>query len=460
MTDTVMRRTATIVLVVCGVAGGQEAGPLGKVGDAAPVELGNRYIDPAHGFSLRPPTGTVRQRGFSTARLVSWARQDEKTRAILWTFSVLQVSPKSKDVKLEDYRRVLIAELARTDQYKVSSSRIAPVAGKGAIDLQGVSGGPMRLWKRQVWVLAEPGRFLVFLMAGPVDRRERLDRICSNVLSTLKLTDPKLAREQTRKNLERGKDVLAAFNDRKVSAILHKQPRWFLLSLEDKPVGFMHASEAWKIVDGVPGPLVTTCLVLRVPGDQLRVLRRSMFATARGDFERWRQQRTVGSGRTAAVATESGIKKEDLVLCNVAVAGKGQSKKKKVPPAIYLPKALGWLMLRLIDLKTPTSCSFATYASRENNFDMRTFTVVGPERIQWAGQSIRAVRATDQATANTEATTMWLDGTGSLLRMKSPEGLVMEAAAEAAVRRRFPEDAKLAAQPFGPQPPRRRRPRR
>ncbi|MDP7161937.1 MAG: hypothetical protein QF792_00400, partial [Phycisphaerae bacterium] len=88
--------------------------------------------------------------------------------------------------------------------------------------------------------------------------------------------------------------------------------------------------------------------------------------------------------------------------------------------------------------ETPASYAFATYDATGNNFNLRTFTVEGPEEIELSGRRVQAVRVTDQLSADAPPATMWIDKKGNLLIMEAAGGLVMEVATGQAVLRRFP----------------------
>lgn len=412
---------------------------------AQTVELGKRYIDLSHGFSLRPPLDTVRRRGFSTARLVSWSRKEAKTGAILWTLSVRQIMAKDKSADLRKYSRELETRLIREKKFMVESVKIVSIAGKGAINVKGITGGLIHLWERQVWILAEPGRFLVFAMAGPPDMSKQLDKICDEILTTVRLTDPKAAREEIEKNLTRGKELLASLNDNKLSKTISKAPQWFLLTHKGKDVGFMHVAESWARRERMEGVQVNTCVMLEIPKDKRRVLTRSLFSTTRGDLERWREHLSVGRGKAAVTTTEEGLKKADVIVCSISQGTNLRTRKKKVPESIYLPRAIGWQMFRLVDLTKQTQYAFASYTSLENNFDMRTFAVFGTEKIATVRGEVQAVRVTDQAAADAEPATLWLTPDGKLLRMKTANGLIMNASARASVLRRYPTAAAVVA---------------
>ena len=139
--------------------------------------------------------------------------------------------------------------------------------------------------------------------------------------------------------------------------------------------------------------------------------------------------------------SEEGLKQDKLIVCNVLQAGQSRPLKKQVPHLIYLPQALGQLLPRLIDLDKPAAYAFAVYSSETNSFDMRTFTVLGTDRIAVGNRHVQAVKATDQAAAGAEAATLWLDTDGNLLRMQTADGMTMTPASRDAVLRRFPKAA-------------------
>ncbi len=183
--------------------------------------------------------------------------------------------------------------------------------------------------------------------------------------------------------------------------------------------------------------------MLDLPGVDVRLLKRTLFVTADGKLERWAKQLRVGSEGKGQAVQEDGLKENELIVNKVVVEGKAETRKKRVPEKRYLPQATGMLLPRLMDLKTPGGYAFAAYNSEANSFDMRTFTVVGPEQIVLGGRKVDVVRATDQPTAASEPAVLHLDPKGDLLRMQTEDGLVMERSTASAIRRRFPNAADI-----------------
>jgi len=401
------------------------------------IVLGKRYVDPLHGFSLRPPVGTERRRGFSPSKLVSWVRRDSASGAILWTLSVLRATERKKQIELGPYSKALAEKLRREENFKMESLELSPVAGKAAIHLRGLTAG-VKMWQRQVWILARPSQFLIVMISGPETIKGRLDAICRRVLATLQLTDPTKAREIQRKNLARGRGFLSDLNDKKLADAIQAGPTWFLLKHMGRNVGFRRVTEAPARREDVDGYLVKMWVMLSLPKTQARLMKHEMFVAGDLGVERWRKRLQIGSGKTGHVIDEDGLKQNELIVCNVLLDGRVTTRQKKVRKAIYLPQAAGMLLGRLIDLKTPAAYAFAVYDSERNSLDMRTFTVIGPTTIELGGRRIEAIRATDRPAMDAEAATLYLDARGRLLRMETAEGLVMERSTAGAVRRRFP----------------------
>ena len=419
------------------------------------VELGRRYVDPLHGFSLCPPLETERKREFSASQLVSWSRRHAQTGAIAWTLTVLQATEGNKQINLKPYSQALAAKLQQEENFKVASVQLAPVAGKAAIHLRGQT-AVLQLWQRQVWVLAQPGRFLILRMTGPMTMKNSLDAICEQVLGTLQLTDPDRAREIQRENLARGQELLATLNDKSFAAAICGESQWFLLQFEGKDVGFRRVVETAVRREDADGYSIKTLVMLDLPKLEPRLLKQAMFVTPDLSVEQWTELLRIGPDENARVIEVEGLKQQEMIVCTISEGGRVQTHNRPVPEKIYLPQAAGVLLPRLIDLKKLTAYAFAIYNVEANAFDMRTFTVLGtvesdstetdvsPSQLG-AGPTLpaEAIRALDQPAADAEPATLWLDAAGRLLRMQTGDGLVMVRSNYHEVLRRLPRAAAI-----------------
>lgn len=452
-----------IVLVLCSVrAGGQGAGAEG---------VRPRYVNALYGFSLQPPAGMNPIRDFSATRVANWVRRDAKTGAIALTLTVQHVIEGDSAIDLKPYSEALAKKLRQEQGYKIDSVRVAPAAGRPAIHLRGETGA-IRMWQRQAWVVAPhpavkrpadrapasrpagPTRFIVLVMTGPIGAKDSIRETFDRVIGTLELFDPKEAQARRRENLERGEKLLKELDAKRLAAAIEPQPQWFLWRHKDKDVGFMRVDESVVKRAGLSGLEITSWIMLRLPGREVQMAKRVAFATpyrtgraGKADFgpllEQWREQLQVGSGRTSRIVAESGmLTNGEKITCDIVRDKKSMAWEKVLPASvrsIYLSRTAGMLLPRLVDLKKPdTAYAFAIYNSQANGFDMRTFCVIGPEKITLVGRVVDAIHTTDQLAADAGVTDVWVDVRGAYLRMRTPEGLAMEISTKEAVRRAFP----------------------
>ncbi len=429
--------TARLSLILAGAAVLAATSPP-AVADGATVKLGKRYMAPLYGFSLRPPAGTQRRRERIGTEVVTWTRRDPKTGAIAWSLKVQRSVKQSEKIDLDTYADALAKSLSNKGNFKTKKVGTIKVAGAKAIDLRGTTGKDLGLWQRQVWVLVAPRRFLIFLMTGPADDRGRLNRVLNAVLGTLALSDPEEAWKRRRENTQRAAKFLLALEEKDFRDALDEKPAWFLMRYEGKTVGFLRKKLSPGREKGSDGYELRSHAMFQLPEDRMRLMKRVMFVTPALGMERWKEQLQVGSGRNAMTLAEDGIRQDRLIVCMVDRNGKIDTQKVRAPQKIYLPRALGELLPRIVDLDQRVGYTFAAYSTSTNGFEMRTFTVEGPETFRHGGKAVRGVKATDQVAGDVEPATLHLDRRGRLLKMETPDGLNMVAADRAEVLDAFP----------------------
>ncbi|MGC9453721.1 MAG: hypothetical protein ACP5HU_02555 [Phycisphaerae bacterium] len=410
---------------------------------AAADDLGQRYTDPIHGFSLRPPVETERIRQSTPGLLVSWQKRDPGTGAIAWTLGVAEAVEEDEPEDLERYSRTLQEKLRTQEGFKVESSSVGSLADKPAIHVEGVTGGGLRLWQRQAWVQVQPTRFLVFIISGPETQKDDLDDLMDAVLETLRVEDPTEAIERRRRALEQGEKLMDGLTPERVRDVFRDtRPRWYLVRMKNRTVGFMWQSASAGKWEDTEGYVAHHVLMVQIPDDQPRRMWRRMFVTADRTEEHWQQRLEIGSGEEGITVVEEGLKQDDRLVATVRSGEHRQSHDKELPEhvkGIYLPEALGACLPRMLDLSQEASYGFARYDPRSNAFEMRMITIEGPREIDIAGETRQAVRATDQPSIDAEPTELLLDKDGNLLRMTTAEGLEMELSTAETVTRQFPQ---------------------
>ena len=408
---------------------------------AAEVELAPRYIDAKNGFSLRPPAGADRNREFSPRRLVRWSVRDPKTKAIAWTLTVRRESARDPGVTLKGFADALARALARRKDVRVESVIPARVLDKDALYVRTEHGTRSRRWQYELWVLADAKRFLVLAFEGPMGMKDDIETSGREVIATLRLTDPVTLAAARKVNLGRGRAFLAGLTEKKFLAAAGIEPLWYLYRRGGRDIGYFHVAAAAASRGFTKGIEVRTFARIKLKGGQVMHLSRTMFFTRDRAREDWRETARVRRAREVIrKMSEEGRLRDGSISCKVSLGGKSQTRHKAVPPptaAHYLPRALAVLLPRLVDLAKPAAYAFAGYTTAANDFDMRTFTVAGREKITHGARTVEAIRAADQVAADAEAATLYLRPDGAVLRMQTAAGIVMELAGRSAVLRRF-----------------------
>ncbi len=427
----------TIIIVIAAVL---------SLGAAAPadVDLAKPFRDPLNGFTIRPPEGAQRKLKTGTATLAQWLQRDEESGAIIWTLTVSKAAYKVKEgekFELRQYGKQLAKEMLERDRFKVEKLTFGNVDKKPAIIMTGESVGTLKFWQKQVWVRPKPGRFLVFTIFGPLNKTDYLRSVMDKVLQNVTIVDPEEELKRRQTYLRNGKGVLLGLTKEKVTRIAADKPFWMLMKLKGKTVGWMRQREEIDTIQQFDGLKVETHSSADLPKNPVRLSKSAMFSSIGRTYEQWTELLQIGSGKTAVSFAEKGLRKDRVILCNASRNGRALPvlKREDVPDQWFLPKAMGMMLPRLLDLGEPKTYAFATYNSRTNKYDMRLFVVGETVTIEHDGRRVKAVRCQDQAHWDKDPATVYLKPDGTLLRLETADEFVVELSDEATVRRKFPK---------------------
>ncbi len=425
------------------------------------VQLAKRYHDPLHGFSLRPPAGADKQVTASATRLVSWQVRDKQSGAIAWSLTVQQLVPKAQagPIQVEQFAKGLKRRLDQSNTFELQDLSTGAHAGRDAMFIVGQTAGVQKFWQRQLWLLAENDRFLVFTLSGPAGLKDNLAGFASRIFQTIQVSDPKTYIKMRRENMLRGQKLLEEIDAKTLAGALSPKPLWFLLEYKGQTVGWMYQTESTGQFEGNKGFSVRSYAMVQLPDQPVRVMRRVLFSTADGEIDRWNDYLEVGEGKDRIAQAEDGLKRKDLILIDISQGetsrssssrGKTRSMKKRISDqalAIYLPKVHEAIIYRLIDSKSPgyVGYVFGPYNRQYGRFDMRTIAVVGTERIEIAGRDVTATRISDQKHYDVDPSTVWVDDKGHVLRITNEDGLVIEQADRPTVLQTFPRAVQTIA---------------
>ncbi|MCK4625295.1 MAG: hypothetical protein KAV00_08300, partial [Phycisphaerae bacterium] len=388
-----------------------------------------------------PPADTERIMQTSARRLVGWTRRDEQTKAVRWSLEVLRTKHKPTKLPLSKYAKTVAAELSRTSNFKVKSTRTSIVAGKPAIHFSGTWSGAFELWRRQTWVRIKPGEHIILNISGDPNGKDEMDAVMTKVLGSLKLFDPKIAAAEYKQNLARGASALKKLSIRKLQTIINKKPCYCTIKLKGKIIGFVKLTESITKRSNAQGLNVVSSGALILPETPAQLTWKELFTTPDRNFEQWKQVSVQGKGKTAAREIQEAIRKDNWMLVQLHRSGRPKRNWKQELPktlhAAYLPEALSNLLPRLLDRSKPGTYAFAVYNPGKNDFDMRTVQVVKTETIRMGPKNFKATRMTDQMSRQSPIVNLWVDEKGLLLRMQMPGGLVMERADRRIIAAKF-----------------------
>lgn len=278
-----------------------------------------------------------------------------------------------------------------------------------------------------------------------------LNETWAQICGEVQLVDSRKMILKKTENVKRSYDLLwKTLTEEKIGQALPKDPQWFLVRKKDKDVGWMRL-EARKVrrseVDGFE---IRTWALYKIPGSDVRLVRKVMFSDPKLSMELWQARTQTGSGEESQLFIEEGLRQQNLIVSTIYENGvKEQQHTKELPEKvknILLPKAIGMLLPKLLDLKLSAAYTFAEYDSMENIFQMRTFKILGPEEVNIGGKVLQAIKATDQPAVNAEPITLWLDEKGNVLRLDTPDGINITAAMRKQVLRIYPKAESIIRQ--------------
>ncbi len=411
-------------------------------GQYEPLTFGHRYRNQLHGFSLRPPDQARKITGGSTTRLVSWQVRDPKTDAVAWQLIVQQITEKEAKGDLKAYAQKLERTFEADDRFTVNTFERDSLEGKPAIHITGRSRvGNIQFWQRQVRVLAEDGRLLIFTVSGPPDHKRSLSSNAVQIFKTIQLNDPEEFRKRHARNIQRAKDLLEDLKPQEIREALIEQDQWFQLSYKGKVVGWMMQKEKRDRDEGFDGVSVTSWTEMHFQGAPVRRMQRELFVAENLKYERWYEFLQVGTGLDVQRRLEDGMKRNDAISVDVLVQGKLRTLTPRAPEEaqeMYLPKALEALVYRLIDTRSGGGYIFATYDVSKNAFNMHMIDLQSVKRIEINGQSVVATGLTQQKHYDAPASSVWVDSEGRLLKLESEDGFVIEKTTQKDILKRWP----------------------
>ena len=351
----------------------------------AAIELGPRYISIPNGVSIRPPADADKEQEEPLLHQVTWTRRDANTGAIAWTLLAIKVKDSNAGSELKNLANLLGDSLTKSGEFKTVSCEAAKLAGRDVVDIRAITQGKAQFWQRQIWIPAGESEFLIISISGPISDKKRLSAIFQASAETVELLnrDELLARREA--NLAEGKKLLTSLTDEKLSSVVAKAPQWLRIDYKNETVGFVFIREGMEIRDGSSGLATATLTVMKRSDGKFRHQTVSGFATADRKREDWSESNPSAESAAVSSADLVGTKRGNAIECTILSDGKAPSRRKltlaESMDQAYLPRAHGCMLGRLVDRHREASYAFACYNSAANAMDVRTFRIIGQEKI-------------------------------------------------------------------------------
>jgi len=435
------RWIVTMWVVLLGAMGWAEA-PTSAADKPAAAAKPIVYRDPMGQFELTLPVGAKWVPTANTSTL-QWVSVPEKEKEPEWTLTIRATTVKlKKKYDTAIARQKAIGEgivgnlkLRLKENVTITNQQWGAQTGCPCFVVEGIATLSTDAIKtetqifRQMWIAMEGDEYLSVILVGKGDR-------ASQVLSAWKQVRKGFVMHDVtalRKARQKASDQAHAFLVKTASAeLLSKsicvEPQWFLIHDGEQRLGWLRIQGRQTTRQKEEGFELGIWMMTQQPADAKgnaqppRLVYRNMFTNADRSFEMWTTRIQIGSGESAGIVTEQGLRRDTLSLCNTSTnrtVHKGLQKR-MTPGAeyVYLPKLIGLLLPMLLDRSEPAMYVFSEYDAGSNDFRMRQFTVKKPVRSRIDGAMLTLTPIVDQlANQSGSTTTTWVDPKGQIQRI-------------------------------------------
>ena len=400
------------------------------------------YRDPMGQFELTLPVG-ARAVPVDTTATLQWVYLPPKAKAPEWTLTIRTTTVKLKkkyDTALARQKAIgngIVGnmKLRLKEGVTITSQQWGAQTGCPVFVVEGIATLATDVIKketqvfRQMWIAMGGDEYLSVILVGSGDKAEQAIAAWRQVRKGFVMHD--LA--ALRKARQKASDDAHAFLTKTATAKLLGEsiclePQWFLIRDGNHRVGWLRIQGRETTRQKEEGFELGVWMMTQQPNDAKgnaqppQLVYRNMFTNPERSFEMWTTRVQIGSGESASISTEQGLRRDTLTLCNRSsnrTVLKGLQKR-MTPGAeyVYLPKLIGLLLPTLLGRSTPATYVFSEYDAGSNDYRMRQFTVKKPVRSRINGAMRTLTPVVDQlANQGGSTTTTWVDETGQMQRI-------------------------------------------
>lgn len=463
--------------------------------------LGPVYKMEAEGFRLAPPAGaTVKGRGDVDlmsfgVESKGWGGALElvKLNKLSWTLKQFIDSDKSELSKTFKGVQVLQEKSEKFDNrlaVRIDLSmegQLAAGAGAATKAAPQPNGAVITLFRQQLVVQIDPdefgqsSKFVVLTLYTPLKDRAEATQTFTAMQGQFELFDAEALKKRRLEAVAVGKAWLTQQTAEKLRDVLIREPQWFRAVVGGKDVGYFLFTELTQEPDPKTGRIIdverdkfkgilelVTSRSFRDDGAEQMAQIEAFWGFSKGpngtvlpSYSTWSNLTQVKTKVPVAPnkvrpgqpnmeekvgwAQETGVLSQVNKAFQMVVALSGD-RSEQLPPGLNkiiptemaspLPRILDYAWLRLVDLSKPTEMTFTTYDAKANKLTLRNLVVTGQkEAVSIDGKTVNCYKCVDELDPG--STTIWVDNTGRIQRMRTSDQSLLLPTTEAFLRTKW-----------------------
>ena len=442
--------------------------------------LGPVFESKGNGIALRPPKDSTPQRRIGTQDIIEFV--DEKKGWTLKASKIMLAQPGSlsewRDTQGRPQPGVLEftatrlkeeipeAEFLRQEKINIGDGDVGMLALRYTRNLKSLLTQQAIIQRTDqmyyLLALTTPGAAKGSNEADAAKIERAAVETFRQVLDSVDMLDLRGVRQDQDERLYRTRGLLVNLTPERLKKALQKQ-RWTRILKNGKDVGYTYVEERTDVKGGQEGIEVRTRSRM-LPGKDTQVDVGSIFHVSMDlRHEDWstlaerfniKQRAANPKGFKPPQLTETGISDRKTIPgrgddYTLQVVFESNSERvdpvaRELPP-FYLPQAIAHLLPRLLPVNEPKTYMFMTYVPEVREVMMRYVDVQELKRVEFNGESMRAIPVNDRLGLEGPVTTHYMSTTGQWIGSESKDTGITAVPSDEETLLKLWKDANLTA---------------
>jgi hypothetical protein len=396
---------------------------IGQTPPRAAVPQAEKFMDKSFGYAFTPPVGSTpmpHKQILPDGQLQLAAFISTEAGSILTIRHARADQPIQEEQLLDAVVTEALARQPNADLVDKAFRTIANLPG-ATCSLKFASKDHDQL-RRKAVVLAKANEVFIITFDTLAGDPETTGDIFNQVLDSFEIIHSKMSGKTIEQALQRGVKFLADLKDADVSSKLVPESHW-RFDNKGRHVGFVRVKERHKAKSGLPGIEIEEKAWFFSEENTLKQLHNTIFLSTDMTRESWENIMEMQAERPEGIARThqllKGLRQADkLAMAYTKNAGDLTLTNEvlEISPS-YISAALIRIFPRLVDLKTPQTYAFASYQSDTRALVLRTFRVVGPDRIDGLNHTGPVYKIEDSEGMVPPVSEIYVDKDGRILRI-------------------------------------------